>query len=414
MAAPLQPGALVARRFRLERPLGSGGMGTVWAATNTATRKEVALKFLKPAAAAVDDSAARAARLRLLREARAASAAVHPNIAAVDDVLELEDGAPVLVMDLFRGESLRARLKREGALPVREVARIMRQVLSALAAAHAVGVIHRDLKPDNIFLVASEDVDDCVKVLDFGVAKLTRVEEANEQTGELTSTGAMLGTPFYMAPEQAFGEKDIDARADLWAAGIVLYECLAGERPTHGDNLGQILKSITAEPFPPLEGRVAGLPSPLVDLVRALLARDRSERPASAHEAERVLVELFSKGGAALPPARPSSRRARRWVIGLVGVIGVAGVVAWHLKKGEAGVTEPRPEPAAVATEAPRLQGESTVTAEPAPVGVPSGSSPRVARRPDPKQVASQRPAPDTATSGGLEGPGKIVVKPPF
>jgi serine/threonine protein kinase len=221
----LSTGRVILGRFRLERELGHGGMGTVWAATHTLTGKSLALKFLK-ASSAGDETA----RRRFFREARSACAVRHPHVVSVHDVIELDDGAPVMVMDLLEGESLRARLDRENTISLELLRPIVIQVLSALEALHAQGIVHRDLKPDNVFLCSA--AGEGVKLLDFGIAKHVARDEASTEgatdTGALTGTGAMLGTPFYMAPEQAFGEKDIDARVDLWAIGIVLYECLAG------------------------------------------------------------------------------------------------------------------------------------------------------------------------------------------
>ena len=168
----LTAGAIVANRFQLGRQLGQGGMGAVWSATHTVTGKTVALKFLSGPSEADDDS-----RRRLLREARAACSVRHPNVVQVHDVLELEGGAPVLVMDLLEGESLGDRLERQTKLPPDELVRLVVPMVSALEAAHARGVIHRDIKPDNVFLANRPDGSVDVKVLDFGIAKVTKLDE---------------------------------------------------------------------------------------------------------------------------------------------------------------------------------------------------------------------------------------------
>ena len=165
-------------------------MGVVWAATHLVTRKPVALKMLKPERAADP-----ALRQRFIREARAVCAVQHPNIVEIHDVLQTEDGSPVIVMDLLHGESLGQRLDRETRLPPGEVARLILPVVSAVGTAHASGVVHRDLKPDNIFLADERDGTLSVKVLDFGIAKVLTTESDAEATGGLTGTGAMLGTP---------------------------------------------------------------------------------------------------------------------------------------------------------------------------------------------------------------------------
>jgi serine/threonine-protein kinase len=281
----LSKGEIIAGRFRLERPLGEGGMGVVWAAQHLVTRKPVALKFLKSTTRRHHAET----RRRFLREARAACAVRHPNVVEVHDVIELADDSPVMVMDLLEGESFASRLAREGALPLPEVARIMLPVCAAAGCAHAIGIVHRDLKPDNIFLAVQEDGTKIVKVLDFGIAKLTATEGDAAHSGATTGTGMLLGTPYYMAPEQMFGEKDVDHRADLWAIGIILYEALAGERPTQGENVGQILKRVTRDGLVPLRERAPHLPAPVLDLVSRLLEQDRRRRPDDLREAVSVL-----------------------------------------------------------------------------------------------------------------------------
>jgi serine/threonine protein kinase len=299
----LVTGAVIAGRFHLDRRIGEGGMGVVWAATHLVTRKPVALKMLKPERAADP-----ALRQRFIREARAVCAVQHPNIVEIHDVLETEDGSPVMVMDLLHGESLGQRLDRETRLPPTEVARLILPVVSAVGTAHASGVVHRDLKPDNIFLAEEGDDTLSVKVLDFGIAKVLATETDAAATGGLTGTGAMLGTPYYMAPEQIFGERDIDHRADIWAIGVILYECLSGRRPTQADNIGQILKIITTDGIAPLDLVAPDVPVDLARLVRRMLTRDRAARPQSLGEVQATLrrftdaaVRSFGDPAVALP-----------------------------------------------------------------------------------------------------------------
>jgi eukaryotic-like serine/threonine-protein kinase len=330
-------GTVVADRFRLERRLGEGGMGVVWEATHTVTRKPVALKFLKRS-----QEDGRAVH-RFLREARAASAVRHPSVVEVHDVLELDDGSPVMVMDLLHGETLAERLRRERALPLSDVASIMVHVCSALGAAHALGIVHRDLKPENIFLESSRQAGERleVKVLDFGIAKLTATEGDAAHTGATTGTGAVLGSPYYMAPEQLFAEKDLDHRADIWALGVILYEALSGVRPTQAPNMGQIYKMVMTDAIVPLREKAPGLPSAVTDLVGRMLTRDRAGRPRdvrevlsvlSAHTKEAFPVVLAPAWSSPAMPSVATSSRPRRgslWVAALlVAVASVALVFA--------------------------------------------------------------------------------------
>jgi serine/threonine protein kinase len=276
MSGRLGEGSLVGSRYRLDRLLGEGGFAVVWAATHVVTRRRVALKLLKDTYA--DDARV---RQRFLREARAASAVRHPNVIAIQDVFET-GGRPVIVMDLLHGQSLGARLKKKGAQNVQDVATIMLPVVSAVATAHAQGIVHRDLKPDNIFLAEPPDGADGpveVKVLDFGIAKLTAREGDAAQSSGLTNTGALLGTPYYMSPEQVFGDGEVDHRSDVWSIGVILYECLAGVRPTQADTVGQIMKIIASESITPLEKRVGGLPADVTDIVKRAMSFDLEMRP---------------------------------------------------------------------------------------------------------------------------------------
>jgi serine/threonine-protein kinase len=265
------PGDVVGGRYRLDRIVGEGGLGVVWAATHAITQRSVALKILKFRDPSLDK--------RFLREARLSGILRHPSIVDVHDVFELEhDGALVMVMDLLEGESLDRRLTHRGALPLRETLHTLYPVFSALAAAHALGVVHRDLKPQNIFLAHGANGERAM-LLDFGLAKLTATEGAAAQTSVLTREKSIMGTPHYMAPEQLYGEMDIDARTDVWAIAAVVYECLSGRRPVEGDTVGQILRSLAMRDIPPIENLVQGLPPEFSLLLGAMLARDRQARP---------------------------------------------------------------------------------------------------------------------------------------
>lgn len=283
----LAAGTLLAGRYRLDQRLGEGGMGEVWAATHTITRRRVALKFLKVSAATGSKM-----HKRFLREARAVSLVRHRGVVEVRDVFELEGGVPVMVMDLLIGETLGAKLERDKAIGADEVVALVLPAVDAIEAAHARGIVHRDLKPDNIFLEAAEGGQVVVKVLDFGIAKFTATEGDAAETGVLTGTGSVLGTPWYMAPEQLCGEGNIDTRADVWSLGVILYECLSGRRPVEGSNVPQLVARVLRTPIVPIEQLVPELAPELARLVGRMLARSREDRPRDLAEVRQVLARL--------------------------------------------------------------------------------------------------------------------------
>ncbi|WP_437967743.1 serine/threonine-protein kinase [Sorangium sp. So ce260] len=334
MTNNLVPGALVASRYRVDRQLAEGGMGVIWSATHLASGERVALKLLRPGA--TEDAST---RRRLLREARAAAAVDHPNVPCIHDVLELDNGTPFLVMDLLEGESLRDKLVRETQIPLPELSRILLPVISAVGTAHALGIVHRDLKPDNIFLLAldlaapqgapepdpraaeescsaapaprapddlRDDMGARVRVLDFGIAKLTAAHGETGWTSGRTGTGEMLGTPYYMSPEQILGEHDVDHRADIWSLGVILYECLTSVRPTEAENMGKVLKRILTGSMRPIGEIAPALPADVAVMIDRMLSPDRAQRPADLREVGAVLARhaaaAFRPFG---PPAAP-------------------------------------------------------------------------------------------------------------
>jgi serine/threonine-protein kinase len=274
--------ATVAGRFRLLRKLGEGGMGVVWSAVDERAPESptpVALKFMRVEGLADADSLR-----RFQREAKASMRLSHPNVVRVREVVITDDGQPAMVMDLLEGESLASKLARERTLTVPDFACAFTQILSAVGSAHAAGIVHRDLKPDNVFLVNGTDV----RVLDFGIAKV-RAPEGDAATTALTGTGAMLGTPFYMAPEQVFGERDVDHRVDVWALGVIMYECLAGKRPFAGENFGQVFKAVTRGDLLPLREAAPRLPRDLAAINARMLTVDRSQRLSDLREVFEVV-----------------------------------------------------------------------------------------------------------------------------
>ena len=267
-------GSFVGGKYRLARLIGEGAMGAVWSAVNERTEREVAIKLVSCSAVSTD------LRHRLLREARACGRIRHPNVVELYDVGETEQGDPFLVMERLAGETLEQRIDREGRLPVDDAARIALEIALALRAAHDARIVHRDLKPANVFLHQAPDAfQPVVKVVDFGVSKILSPTEASS-----TVTGSAVGTPAYMSPEQARGERDVDHRADLWALGVVLFELLTGTRPFLGETPYTVVAAILSGPIPRVS-EVVGHVSPLLDdLVHGCLQRSVAERIASADE----------------------------------------------------------------------------------------------------------------------------------
>lgn len=270
----LVAGMVVADRFRLERPLGQGGMGAVWLAQHIGLDVPCAVKFIHAEAAASPEI-----RARFEREAKSAAQLRSPNVVQILDH-GIWEGAPYIAMELLEGEDLAARLRSRGRLDARETAAIASQVARALARAHAAGLVHRDLKPANIFLVRDDDRE-IAKVLDFGVAKSAAM--AMGVSDSKTKTGALLGTPYYMSPEQAQGTKVVDHRSDLWALGVVVYQCITGQLPFQSEALGDLFMKIIVHPLP-VPSHVAPVPPGFDAWWARCSMRDPEQRFQSAKE----------------------------------------------------------------------------------------------------------------------------------
>jgi len=275
-AAPLVPGQVLDSKYTVSKMLGGGAMGIVYEAYHLRLEKAVAIKVLRPELAAVEDL-----RDRFEAEARAAAAIGHPNIVTVTDLGQTPNGALYFVMDRLRGETLGERLERQGKLEVTAAARIVMEVLSGLEAAHELRLVHRDLKPDNIFLARPPGGREIAKILDFGIAKAL-ASVGRRQKG--THVGATVGTPMYMAPEQAVGDPDIDARADLYSMGVILYQVLSGRPPFDGKNAVDVMAALMMETPVSLGSLCPHAPLALVQLVESAMSRDRTQRPATAAE----------------------------------------------------------------------------------------------------------------------------------
>jgi serine/threonine-protein kinase len=281
------PGDVIGGKYRLLRLLGEGGMGSVWVAENMALKANVALKLIRA------DVAEASANERFLSEARLAARLQHAAIVRVFDFGKTEHDEPYIVMELLEGETLGQRLGRLGAIDPMELCQTLLPIIDALHSAHGHGVIHRDLKPDNVFVAKTEGGVQ-PKLLDFGIAKL-RGEGAFNST-KLTQAGTLIGSPDYMSPEQARGETDLDPRSDVWALCVLAYECLVGKPPFHGDNYNALLWAIIHDEPVPITVFQAGD----VELWRILkkgFAKDRNARWESARRLGEALAGWLESHG---------------------------------------------------------------------------------------------------------------------
>jgi serine/threonine protein kinase len=266
-------GSVLAGRYRLEQRIDGGAMGDVWRAEHLQLKSAVAVKLTR--SGAVDANV----MSRMAREAEAGAALRGANVVQVLDH-GVEDGDAYLVMELLQGESLKSRLDRSGALAPADVARILDETCRAVGRAHKLGIIHRDLKPANIFLARDDDdALEVVKVLDFGAVKLTM----SLLSGVETRTGAMIGTPYYMSPEQLRSSKHVDHRTDLWSLAIVAFQCLTGQRPYAASSLADLVVRIMTE-APPVPSKVASVPPGFDAWFERAIRRDPAQRFQSAAE----------------------------------------------------------------------------------------------------------------------------------
>lgn len=306
------PGQVLAQKYRLLRQLGQGGMGVVWEAEHLRLGSRVAIKLLDPTLSQQHADLTG----RFLKEARAAATLQCPHVVRVFDH-DTNEGRPFIVMEKLEGETLAERLDREGPLTAAQTFSIVEQLCTALTRAHSVGIVHRDIKPSNVFLTLGEGQREVVKVLDFGIAKHTSDARGTEPP---TAYGVVMGTPWYMSPEQARGERPIDHSTDLWATGVLTFECLTGRRPFDHESFRNLVEAICQGPHPTAE--LQGLVSEDFDeWFRRATARDRAERFRNANELAstlRVALGLppLSQRRAASGGARSlrPSPRTPRWV----------------------------------------------------------------------------------------------------
>ncbi len=460
--APVRQGDVLAGKYRVERVLGVGGMGVVVAATHLQLDQRVALKFLLPSALALPEVVARFAR-----EARAAAKIQSEHVARVIDVgtLPAESGriaSPYMVMEFLEGEDLAEVLASHNASGKRlgfdEVARWILEACEALAEAHAAGIVHRDLKPANLFLARRTGAGAVVKVLDFGISKLTA-----EGEGGLTKTSALIGSPLYMSPEQLVSAKGVDARSDIWALGVVMYELLGARPPFLGETMPEIVARIMHVPLESLQKVRPDCPSALVAVVTRCLEKDAGARfqnvlelasalaPFAPERDAMISVERISRvlGVAPAPVTRAThpvsapaaamtagaftsapdepKRKAPLAVVGAFGVLLVVVAVVAVRTEGPAGA-KPAPKPEETlppkAEETPPKASSSAVPSasatavpEPATKGSASMVKPSVAIAPKlgPKASISAAVAPSVAPSVAppAAAPAASVAPPP-
>lgn len=373
-------GSLVDETYLVRRRLGEGGNGLVLEAERVPLGDVVALKVLRRASA-------EAAR-RLSREARCLAALRSPNVARVYAVGTVDEG-PYVVLEKLEGESLAHILARRGKIPFREAVGWAIEAARGLGDAHAAGIVHRDVKPSNLFL-SREGEATVVKVIDFGIAAAR--DEERDDDGDVTRTGAVLGSPLYMAPEQIRHAREVDARADVWSLGVTIYELLTGVPPFRGSTHAAVLASVIGDtPLPP-RSQIPELPVDLDALVLRCLSKDREERPTSMREVAEALARV----------GRPTVRvaAARRWASSLLGILALGLVTSWvALRPADKPASDVPPAPCALPpaeappsmvppTSAPSVAHPKEVSPTPAKVALPS-------RTASPARASASPPAPN-------------------
>jgi serine/threonine protein kinase len=318
-SAPLGPGETLAGKYRIERVLGSGGMGVVVEATHLQLHTRVAIKFLRPSAHCP------AAAERFIREARATSKIISDHVVRVIDAGTFDSNCPYIVMDLLEGETLAQALRTKKRLPIEDAVTHMLQACRGLAMAHAVGVVHRDVKPSNIFLARGPRGTTVVKVLDFGLAKVLHGEDGpRPQAGPLTRTADVFGSPFYMSPEQLRCSRDVDARTDIWAVGVMLFELLTGHRPFNERSLHSLCESIARGRPRRVRQFRPDVPIELAAIVERCLAKHPDKRFRTVRDLASALAPFASPMVRTIPP--PSQRKMIWFAFGLA--TGVFAAVA--------------------------------------------------------------------------------------
>jgi serine/threonine-protein kinase len=292
----IQHGSVIGGKYQVEALLARGGMGSVWSARHLSLDKRVAIKFIGPEVAGLEE-----ARARFEREAKIAALLHSPHVVQIHDY-GVDGDVPYLVMELLDGEDLSARLSRVGRLSLEDTGAIVAQVARALRRAASAGIVHRDLKPGNVFLVRSDDDEEIVKVLDFGIAKAPRVAD-----DEATRAGAMIGSPRYMSPEQVRGSPLVDHRSDLWSLAVIAYRALTGKMPFHGTDMADLVARVCTErAVPP-----SCIDPALAPEIDAFFERAFARHPDDRFQTARELSLAFSAAVGDAPPASVSTPSIR-------------------------------------------------------------------------------------------------------
>lgn len=388
-------------RYRVVRFLEKGSMGVVVAASHVHLGGEVALKFLS-----LKRMSDRGFRERFLREGRVTAKLRSRHIVRTSDFGFDGHGRPFLVMELLQGESLRAKLAREGPLPVDLAVEYARQACEGLVEAHRIGVIHRDLKPANLFVTTDVDHSDLVKILDFGLAKMRDLAAE-----DLTAEGALIGSPRYMAPEQVGSAELVDPRADLWSMGAILYEMLAGSPPFDAQSVPKlIMKVAEGRDYTPLHLRRPDVGEALADIVHRCLTKPLDQRMPSAGQLLADLSSLSARTSQrperplhTLDEVRPTAGQpaVRSWIIavaGLVLVFGGATWLAWGIGRRHAGLPATSHAPPTTSPSTGNRNADPTASSA---ASLPAASSHR------PAPVVVPPPAPARIERGGSSAPAR-------
>ncbi|MCL2724348.1 MAG: protein kinase [Polyangiaceae bacterium] len=411
---PVHPGDILAGKYRVERVLGSGGMGIIVAARHVRLDQLAAVKLLRRG---LDTAEEAEATERFLREAKAAARLKNEHVARVYDVGTLETGHPYIVMEYLEGTDLAEMLKQRGALPVTEAVTYVLQACEALTEAHACGIIHRDIKPANLFVTRGANGAPLVKVLDFGVSK-----SLGSNVEDMTHTSAMLGSPRFMSPEQMLDARAVDPRSDVWSLGVVLYRLVSGQAPFEANSLGALLTLVMHEEPASLSARVFELPSGFESVVRRCLEKEPAKRFQSVADLANALTPYASADAhkaiafsgvpmgwssqsadmptVSAPAANKSSTPGRRsegiaaslgvWVLAMA-VIAILVVGALKLRKSSVKSVADEANSANSATEA-----SSSLPPEVAPAASTPPTTVFVAPRSPSAKSAAQKTAPGT------------------